>query len=272
MKTFWLGIALCLLAPAAQAQAPSPAATWFRAGHVTLRLTDAAADFRATWRFDRADNGDNRILREEQRGSTRIDGEVMAICDDQALLLHDIRPERTHELRELDGPLMYLQLTLRLLARALPEGVSVAAAGRSFELKEPAAPIRTRRGAESRRDFNAPWQARGRVTREADGGIAFEIAFDYAGDAASAPRTALQLSGVWREDSAVRRFDDATDIAAWQVYRINAVPVTTAGNVHFEAMAATKPLRYATLGHLRRHIERAWSPNPKVKPIMECKS
>ena len=50
------------------------------------------------------------------------------------------------------------------------------------------------------------------------------------------------------------------------------VPVTTGGHTRLESMVITTPLRYATLGHLRRHIERAWSPNPKVAAIMECKA
>ena len=271
MRNFWLFAALCALAAPAPAQSPSPATEWYRAGHVTLRLTDAARDFKAAWQFDRADNGDNRVIREEKRGSTAIDGMVMSICDDQALLMKSITPERLHEMRELDEPVLYLQLVLRLLARAAPEGVVAFGNDKLVEINEPKTTIHVRKGEDARRDFNAPWQARGRITREAGGEIAYDLVLSHAGDNAQAPRTELKLAGVWRQQSRAHSFEDATDISAWQVYRVNAVPVTTGGNVHVEPMVATKPLRYATLGHLRRHIERAWSPNPKVAPVMACK-
>ena len=45
----------------------APAAEWYRAGHVTLQLTDAARDFSAEWQFDRADNGDVRLVKTERR-------------------------------------------------------------------------------------------------------------------------------------------------------------------------------------------------------------
>ena len=58
MNLIWMFAPLLALACGAMAQAP--AAEWYRAGHVTLQLTDAARDFSAEWQFDRADNGDNR--------------------------------------------------------------------------------------------------------------------------------------------------------------------------------------------------------------------
>lgn len=271
MVKFWLFAALSALASAAVAQSPSPATGWYRAGHVTLRLNDAARDFSAAWQFDRADNGDNRVMREERRGTASINGTVMSICDDQALLMKGITPERRHEMRELDEPVLHLQMVLRLLARAAPEGPAALGNDKLVEINEPAAAIRVRKGQEARRDFNAPWQARGRIHREAGGEIAYDIAFSHAGNSAQEPRTELNLAGVWRQESRAHSFDNSSAIADWQVYRVYPVPVTTGGSTVFESMATTKPLRYATLGHLRRHIERAWSPNPKVAPIMECK-
>lgn len=273
MRKFWLFAVLIALAPLGHAQAPkpSPATEWYRAGHVTLRLADTAHDFNATWQFDRADNGDNRVIREERRGASGVSGTVMSVCDDQALLMKGLTPGRQREMREIDEPVLYLQLVLRLLARAAPEGFAAMGGDKLVEINEPAAAIRVRKGMEVRRDFNAPWQARGRIKREAGGEIGYEIVFTYAGDDAKAPRGELALAGVWRQQSRAQSFEDSTQIADWQVYRVDAVPVTSGGTTHIESMSTTKPLRYATLGHLRRHIERAWSPNPKVAPIQECK-
>jgi hypothetical protein len=273
MKRFGLFVLCSVLAASVQAQSPqpSPASEWYRAGHVSLRLENSAGDFAATWQFDRADNGDNRVIRDEQRAGTLIKGTVMSICDDQALVMTGLKPAPRHEMQELDEPVLHLQMLLRLLARAAPEGPVAFGGDKLVEISEPATAIRVRKGLEARRDFNAPWQARGRIRRDAGGEIAYEIVFNHAGDTAAAPRSELKLAGSWRQGSRAASFDSAFDIADWQVYRVNPVPVSSGGSTAFEMMAGSKPLRYATLGHLRRHIERAWSANPKVAPLLECK-
>ncbi len=272
-KIGWLVVLLALTPLAfAQAQKPSPATDWYRAGHVTLRLTDAAHDFSAAWQFDRADNGDNRVIREERRGNVAVNATVMAVCDDLALVMKGATPERRHELREIDDPVLHLQMLLRLLARAVPEGPVAFGNDKLVEISEATNAIRVRKGMDTRRDFNAPWQARGRIQRAAGGEIAFELVLNHAGNEAKDARTELKLAGVWRQQSRAQSFDDAMEIADWQVFRVDPVPVSSGGNTHIESVAASRPLRYATLGHLRRHIERGWSANPKVNAVMQCKS
>ena len=164
MKNFCLLAVLFGLMPAVHAQRPvsapqsSPAMEWYRAGHVTLRLADSAGDFNATWQFDRADNGDNRVIREERRGEKLSNGTVMTVCDDLALLMTGVKPERRHEMREIDEPVMHLQLLLRLLAQAAPEGPAAFGREKSAEFSEPSTAIRVRKGMGVRRDFDAPWQ------------------------------------------------------------------------------------------------------------------
>ena len=266
--------AACLgLAPLAVAQAPNatPAAEWYRAGHVTLRLADAARDFNATWQFDRADNGDNRVIREERRAGVALNATVMTVCDDLALLMQGVAPVQHREMREIDEPVLHLQMLLRLLARALPEGPSAVAAGKRIELDEAAATLQVQKGQQTRLDFNAPWRLRGRVARDGDA-LAFELVFNHAAANVKDARSELTVSGQWRQQSAARSFADTTAIGDWRVFRVNPVPLTIGGHTRLEYMATTTPLRYATLGHLRRLIERGWSSNPKAAAIMECKA
>ncbi len=60
----------------AAAQKPVPATLWYQVGHVELAATTSAGDLAATWQFDRADNGDMRIIKDEQRGTGKIKGAV----------------------------------------------------------------------------------------------------------------------------------------------------------------------------------------------------
>lgn len=280
MKRFWVLTALCALLPLAQAQVkppaqkapPSPAAEWYRAGHVTLNLADTARDFKAVWQFDRADNGDNRVLREESRSGKNLKGSVMSVCQDQALVMQGITPARGNELRELDDPVLHLQMVLRLLARAVPAGPASLSGERSVAIEEPAAILRVRKGVSARRDFEAPWRVSGKIARSAGGDVSFDLVFNHAGVKPQDARTELTLSGTWREQSEVPGFADAMKIEDATVFRVDTVAQEVGGHIEIDLVSATKPLRYATLGHLRRHIERVWSPNPNVPPAMRCRA
>ena len=106
---------LASIALGTQAQNPKPAEVWVGAGHVVLNVTDAPGRLAAEWQFDRADNGDVRIIKDEHRGTARVSGTLLSVCDDQAVLFKDIVPGRQRELQELNEPVLHLQLVLRLL-------------------------------------------------------------------------------------------------------------------------------------------------------------
>ncbi len=262
---------LLLAAVSAYAQNPPPAMLWYNAGHVELNVTNLAEGGTATWQFDRADNGDIRIIKEEQRGATKVSGALLSVCDDQALLLKDIVPARRHELRELDEPVLHLQLVLRLLARALPQGPLALGAEADIDVGEQKNPLRLRKGATVRRDFLAPWRARGRVTRGTPEGIRFELAYSYAGIDADARGGEMKLGGVWQQNSRVPAFENSYAIADWKVYRIDTVVNFVGGNGQMEPLLISRPMSFKTLGELRSRIEHVWSDSPKARKQSDCK-
>src|SRR5882757_4733085 len=117
---------LASVALGAGAQSPKPAEVWFSGGHIALKATAAGDGVAAEWQFDRADNGDVCLVKNERRGNANVSGVVLSVCSDRALLLKNIAPAPRQELRELNEPVLYLQLALRLLARAMPDGLPVA--------------------------------------------------------------------------------------------------------------------------------------------------
>ena len=163
-------------------------------------------------------------------------------------------------------------MVLRLLARALPAGPSSLSGERSVAIEEPADALRVRKGVSARRDFDAPWRVNGKVARSAGGDISFDLVLNHAGAMPQDPRSELTLRGTWREQSEAPGFADAMKIEDATVFRVDTVAHEVGGHIEIDLAAATKPLRYATLGHLRRHIERVWSPNPHVPPAMRCRA
>jgi hypothetical protein len=262
---------LALAALHAEAQNPPPSTLWYAAGHVELSVTNPAGGFTAAWQFDRADNGDIRIVKQEQRGASKVSGTLLSVCGDSALALKDIAPVRRHELQELDEPVLHLQLVLRLLARALPLGPLAVGTETGIDLGEQKIPIRVSKGSGVRRDFDAPWHVRGKVSRGAAGNVSYELVFSHADGGANDRRSELKLAGVWEQLSHARVLDNSLALADWQVYRVDTIATMVGGNARMDTVAVSRPLRFATLGELRTRIERMWDADPKARQQTECK-
>lgn len=254
----------------AGAQNPAPASLWYDAGHVALTATDSGG-LAAAWQFDRADNGDIRIIKDERHGTATVRGTLLSICDDQALLLKDIVPARRRELQELNVPVLHLQLVLRLLARALPQGLPATAAQAGIDIADDKNTLRVRKDYSARRDFGAPWHARGNVTRGADGEVRFDIILTYAADDAPGRRPELKLAGVWRQQSRMKAIDNAYPLAGWRVHRVDTIAEVVGGNTVLDPVAMTQVLQFATVGDVRARIGRWWDPDVKAPKRAECR-
>ncbi len=265
-----LFLLLALVAFGTSAQTPKPADVWLSAGHIELTATNAGGGLIAEWQFDRADNGDVRLIKNERRGSDKVSGTVLSICADQAILFKDFVPTSRHELRELDEPVLHLQLVLRLLARAMPEGLPRDGSDTAIDIGDEKTTLRLRKGHSARKDIGAPWQARG-MARRSGSDVRYDFLVNYAGDDPPHPRVELKLAGLWSAQTRVRALDNSLNLAGWRVHRVDMLTELVGGNTVFDSVARTAPLTFATLGDVRAAIGRWWDPNVKAVQRTECK-
>jgi hypothetical protein len=270
MRTCVAFAVLASIAAGAGAQNSKPADVWFSAGHVALAASAPAGAIAAEWQFDRADNGDVRLAKKERRGNADVSGVVLSVCGDQALLLKDIVPAPRRELQELNEPVLYLQLALRLLARAMPDGLPVAGSETAIDLGDEKITLRLRKGYSARKDIGAPWRARG-VARRSATDVRFEFLITHTGDEPPHRQSELKLSGVWQQQTRMPRLDNAYNLTGWRVHRVDTVAEIVGGNTVFDAVARTTSLSFATLGDVRASIGRGWDPNVKAAQRTECK-
>ncbi|MEO7726964.1 MAG: hypothetical protein ABIS45_06895 [Burkholderiales bacterium] len=263
---------VALLALNARAQNPNPAQVWYNGSHIELKVIDAGAGLAAEWRFDRANNGDVRLIKDERRGSARVSGTLMSVCGDQALLFKDIVPARMHELQELNEPVLHLQLVLRLLARAMPQGLPAAGTQTAIDAAEDKNALRVRKAYRARKDFGAPWRVRGVANRRATGEVAFDMVLTFTPENASGKPAEIKLTGVWEQQSRMPVVDNAFDLRDWRVHRVDPFAEVVAGFTHVEFEAKTAPLKFANMGEVRAAIERSWDPNIKASRRSVCSS
>jgi hypothetical protein len=270
MRTCVAFAVLASIAVGAGAQNPKPADVWFSAGHVVLAATAPGGAIAAEWQFDRADNGDVRLVKKERRGDANVSGVVLSVCGDQVLLLKDIASAPRRELQELNEPVLYLQLALRLLARAMPDGLPVAGSVTAIDLGDEKNTLRLRKGYSARKDIGAPWRARGEARRSATD-VRFELLITHADDDPPHLQSDLKLTGVWQQQSRMSGLDNAFDLAGWRVHRVDTIAEVVGGNTVFDPVARPAPLSFATIGDVRASIERGWDPNVKAAQRTECK-
>ena len=269
MTAKWALWSLLALAGFAHAQAPARGEIWFAAGHV--EVSAAGSDgLNAGWQFDRADNGDVRLVKTERRDGAQISATVLSVCDDRALAFKDMEPARGRELKEFSEPVLHLQLVLRILARAFPAGLPAAESEATIDIVEEKITLRLRKALSARKDIGAPWRARGSARRAGDD-VRFELTIDYAGDAPPYPRQELKLSGLWSRASRLAALDNKLSLADWRVHRVDTIAQSVGGNMLTDLAADPVPLKFDTLGDLRAAIGRNWDPNVKAAVRTECK-
>ena len=262
---------LALLIGGANAQNTKPAEVWFTAAHIELTATSAATGLAAEWQFDRADNGDVRLGKNERRAAGNVKGNVLSLCDDRALVFKEIVPARGRELSEFNDPILHLQLVLRLLARAMPEGLPPAGADVALDTGDEKSTLRLRKAYSARKDIGAPWRARGNARRTGPE-LRFDLTLSYAGDTPPYGQQELKLAGLWSQQARMGAFDNGLNIADSRVHRVDTISEVVGGNTLFDEVANPTPQKFATLGELRAAIGRNWDRNTKAAQIFACRS
>jgi len=262
---------LASFAAGANAQNAKPAEVWFGAAHIEVTAASAATGLAAEWQFDRSENGDVRLVKNERRAAGNVRGTLTSVCDDHALVFKDIVPARGHELQEFNDPILHLQLVLRLLARAMPDGLPPAGRDVAIDVGDEKSTLRLRKAYSARKDIGAPWRARGTARRNGDD-VRFDITVTYTGDLPPYAQQELKLAGMWGQHSRAKALDNAFGLVDTRVHRVDTVAQLVGGNSVLDQVANPTPQKFATLGELRAAIGRNWDPNMKTAQKVECRS
>ena len=130
--------------------------------------------------------------------------------------------------------------------------------------------LRVRKEFSARKDFGAPWRARGTIDRDTAGEVRFDLVLTYAAENTPDKQLELKLAGVWAQQSRMPALDNAFNVAGWRVHRVDTVANVVGGNTVLDSVAMATPLQFATLGDVRARIGRWWNPDVKAPKRMEC--
>lgn len=239
---------------------------WAQGNRILLGVTQEKLGFAAQWRFERAGNGDIFLEKQENRAG-RMEAGALLLIDSGALLARDMRLEPGKELDAINGPLLMLQLVLRLLERAVPGGPSAITKDMQVDISERSRSlVVTGIGADG--EFVAPWTLRGTVGPAGKGSVKLQLEF-----VSSVPRQAnlryeTSIAGVWQNSAPAIVFPDAMGLRDWQVYRIKPV-VKPRGAMNVVGLGTTAPMGFRNLGEVRRHVAE-WTNESARRSRWQC--
>ena len=277
VRSATVGIGLALAAGLAAAQAWPPQSTpaiptdmgsaWATGNELVLGVTQPALGFSAQWHFRRSAQGDILLELEESRGDSRRRGTLLLLAEG-ALLSRGLALERGRELDAMQGPLLVLQLVLRLLERAVPPEPAGSLHERQIDLVESEKSIKVAAiGADG--EFHAPWTLKGFVAGASSGQVRFELEFVSAARSRATPWHETSVAGIWQNTAAALTLPDAMALRGWRAYQIR--PVTTAhGAVNVVGLGTSAPMAFANLGEVRRRA-RAWSDQHSRRARWQCR-
>jgi len=271
LKTACVGILFALATTLAGAQSrpqslPEGGSGWAKGNRILLGVTQERAGFSAQWRFQRSAGGDILLdLEESRRGRMRA-GSLMLVANG-ALLARDVPLERGRELDGFNGPLLMLQLALRVLERAAPGGPESVKRDMKIELTEPEKPVKvTGVGADG--EFFAPWSARGILGPAADGQIRFELEFDSTSRAGGATAYRTSIAGIWQNASPPVQLPDTMALRGWRVFQLKPA-VRAAGATNASGLATSAPMAFPNLGEVRRRVAE-WTDEGARRSRWQC--
>ncbi len=242
------------------ALARKPGAAWYRGNQITLDASEPKAGFRARWTFERTEANDIRLVLDEQRKAGPQSGTIL-IIGQKALLTRDLVLARQGALMPaVDGSTLLLNLTLRALERAVPDGPQSVRRERAVNVRDDTQAL-TVDTPTAGGTFLPPWQLTGTVRREGDA-VAFDLLLVSRSRGEPNETNNTSLRGTWRsEGGKPPELPDALSLQGWTLHAIVGAPkeVNRRQVIVYEAVPRQN---FAALGELRRAIELGWPGQP----------
>lgn len=190
----------------------------------------------------------------------------MILVGDGLLLARDLPLQRGRELDAFNGPLLMLQLVLRLLERAVPAGPASVTREIPLDLAERERPLHVS-GVGAEGEFYAPWSAKGRIGPGANGQVRFELVFVSAA-AGGGEAYQTSIAGIWQLASPPVQLPDEMSLRGWRGFRLKPVPVArSAGNS--VALGTSAAMGFANLAEARR-LAHEWKNESARRSRWQC--
>lgn len=226
---------------------------WHQADRLELQVEVKQQQYRATFLFDVAGNGDRMISIDETAASKKEAGKIMVIAG-RVMLTQGLSLEAGQELKSLDSSALLYQLTVKLLNRAAKEGPLSVEKARKVKIEEVSEDIElstTSAGGV----FAAPWVLNANLMKQAKNKVGYDLTFQARALKDKEKIIAMELSGTWQQFAQRAAFPDDMPLEGWKVYFIGRIEKEQGGKKIYQYGATPQKLEASNLGQLRQMIK-----------------
>lgn len=221
----------------------------------TLKASLPNAKGYASWqgKWDK-ESSDISIAAENSNGSITKSGKILMISG-RVLAVQGQVADSGYEMDALDAPVLQLQLVLRLLGAALPDGTNGIKGSRQIDYSQQKTGIQF--ATQSAEGFIAPpWRVKGRVTLLAPDDVRYDLALTSGLNGKP-----MQKGGPYAQNFVGRlsktsgaKLDDSMSLNGWTLFGVGVQKKQTSKGTTFDYNAAPSEVTYKTIADVRKHL------------------
>jgi hypothetical protein len=235
---------------------------WATFTSISLTLSHSGQPPIATWkgRFDHKAN-DIVIDADVTADPGRMKGSI-AMVGGRVMLTKGMKLERAYEIDALDGPVLSMQLVLRLLDRVFPKGPSSIPQERRIDRKDPIAIKYATPSASGR--IPAPWHLSGKVAKTTLGAVTYDLVLEYPGEGRGGKTGSEKMHmvgelGVLAEPV----FRDDSSVEGWTPYGVGPQEEKSGDSTILDYGAKRHEVVFRTVGDVRGYIADEFGPGKR---------
>lgn len=201
-------------------------------------------------RFDK-ETGDIAVDVEQAEGSSVKKGKILMIGG-RIMATEGPIVERGYEIDTLDGAVLNLQLVVKALGRAFPNGPASINTAQKVDFSDAKTGIQIAT-ASAGGMIQAPWRLVGELKRDESDGIQYDLTLTAAG-ANKKDKGTFRMSGKLF-NGAQTRIDDQLKLDAWILYGVGVQSRKEGNATIFDYSAAPTKSTYRTVADVRKKLE-----------------
>jgi hypothetical protein len=212
------------------------------------------------WRVEASrTTSDLQISLDQKESDNSVRGQLVMIGG-RILATKGLTLDEGYEIDAVDGPLLYVQLLIRLLGRAFPEGPDSLHGVQPIKLTEPREDLQIATPSASG-DFPAPWSVEGTASKDKRGAVHFDLRFVSTAPSDGKPsELTVRLKGYLERARSDLLIRDEMRLDGWKVYGVGPQVKRQDGGTIYDYGTARQDKRYTTVAEVRKAIAEEESP------------
>ena len=230
--------------------------SWHEGNAIELTMSDEKRKNKSKWRMTLYAYNDIIIEKDEFHEGVRNRGKLGIIAG-RMMITSGLDLKAGYEIDAADVPALFIQLLLRTLSEAVPDGPGSVTEPMRIHHDEPEEGIKVATAAASG-EFAAPWNLIGNLEPDEGKASKFDLRFSSNG---AEKDFVVHFTGTWKKIDDLGELNKEMILKDWKVYEIGPYSRKTKSGTIYDYGAQPISERFATIFELKNYIASKNKPN-----------